>query len=193
VIGKTGWTREARRCFVGAAAEDGRRVIVSVLGSEDLWDDVRMLVDYAFGRATEPIGSQEASAGSPARVGDRPTSGTDEADWQAAASAPVGDELLRERQRAGGSVREERSRRQTSAIRYQVRLASFRSRAKATRFRQRVAKGGYQAMIQSLPTRRNNVYHVTVGSYTSRASAQKAAHKFRKMYRVDPLVVAARI
>jgi D-alanyl-D-alanine carboxypeptidase (penicillin-binding protein 5/6) len=37
VIGKTGWTRVARKCFVGAATQDGRRVLVAVLGSSDSW------------------------------------------------------------------------------------------------------------------------------------------------------------
>jgi D-alanyl-D-alanine carboxypeptidase (penicillin-binding protein 5/6) len=36
VIGKTGYTRAARRCFVGAASRGDREIIVALLGSTDL-------------------------------------------------------------------------------------------------------------------------------------------------------------
>ncbi|MFQ5667963.1 MAG: D-alanyl-D-alanine carboxypeptidase family protein, partial [Candidatus Binatia bacterium] len=48
VVGKTGWTRAAKRCFVGAATEDGRELIVAVLGSRDLWGDLKRLLDFGF-------------------------------------------------------------------------------------------------------------------------------------------------
>ncbi len=48
VIGKTGFTRAAGRCFVGAARlGDGREVIVVTLGAPDLWGDIRKLVEWA--------------------------------------------------------------------------------------------------------------------------------------------------
>ncbi|MGH7788993.1 MAG: D-alanyl-D-alanine carboxypeptidase family protein, partial [Candidatus Binatia bacterium] len=51
VIGKTGWTRKAKRCFVGAASANGREVIVAVLGSNNLWADVELLTAYGLGQA----------------------------------------------------------------------------------------------------------------------------------------------
>ena len=48
VIGKTGYTRAAGKCFAGAATYKGREVIVVVLGSRDLWGDTRTLVQWAF-------------------------------------------------------------------------------------------------------------------------------------------------
>lgn len=48
VIGKTGYTRAAGKCFAGAAEWRGREVIVVVLGSRDLWGDTRTLVKWAF-------------------------------------------------------------------------------------------------------------------------------------------------
>lgn len=48
VIGKTGYTRAAGKCFAGAAEWNGREVIVVVLGSRDLWGDTRTLVKWAF-------------------------------------------------------------------------------------------------------------------------------------------------
>ena len=49
VYGKTGYTRAAGRCFVGATEYDGRQVIVVVLGSSNLWGDARRLVEYGMG------------------------------------------------------------------------------------------------------------------------------------------------
>lgn len=47
VIGKTGYTRAAGRCFAGAATYEGREVIVVILGSKDLWGDTKKLVEWA--------------------------------------------------------------------------------------------------------------------------------------------------
>jgi len=49
VIGKTGWTRAAKKCFVGAARADGREISVAVLGSTDVWGDLKRLLEYGIG------------------------------------------------------------------------------------------------------------------------------------------------
>jgi D-alanyl-D-alanine carboxypeptidase (penicillin-binding protein 5/6) len=54
VIGKTGWTRAARKCFVGAARADGREIGVAVLGSTDVWGDLKRLLEYGFGMNGAP-------------------------------------------------------------------------------------------------------------------------------------------
>ena len=51
VVGKTGWTRLARHCFVGRMSVNGRKVFVAMLGSHRLWQDLKALVDYQFGAA----------------------------------------------------------------------------------------------------------------------------------------------
>jgi serine-type D-Ala-D-Ala carboxypeptidase (penicillin-binding protein 5/6) len=51
VLGKTGWTRAARHCFVGQINVNNRHVFVSMLGSHRLWKDLKTLVDYQFGAA----------------------------------------------------------------------------------------------------------------------------------------------
>lgn len=48
VIGKTGFTRAAGRCFAGYAERNGRSLIVVVLGAADMWGDTRKLFDWAF-------------------------------------------------------------------------------------------------------------------------------------------------
>jgi len=52
VIGKTGYTRAAKRCFVGAAEAGGRRVVIALLGSTDMWGDARRLLDYGLAPET---------------------------------------------------------------------------------------------------------------------------------------------
>jgi len=49
VIGKTGYTINARHCFVGRIHFSTREVFVSMLGSHRLWKDLRTLIDYQFG------------------------------------------------------------------------------------------------------------------------------------------------
>ncbi|MBI4372102.1 MAG: peptidoglycan-binding protein [Candidatus Omnitrophica bacterium] len=51
VIGKTGYTRLAKYCFVGLIEEGSRDTIVSVLGSRKLWLDLRALVVQLTGRS----------------------------------------------------------------------------------------------------------------------------------------------
>ena len=72
VIGKTGWTRQAKRCFLGAASAGGREVIVSVLGSSDLWGDVEILANYGLAQtatAARPLGLRSAGSHSQAPAG----------------------------------------------------------------------------------------------------------------------------
>jgi D-alanyl-D-alanine carboxypeptidase len=48
--GKTGYTRKARRCFVGEAQRGSVRLVVAVLGSTRRWSDVKKLFEYGFDR-----------------------------------------------------------------------------------------------------------------------------------------------
>lgn len=51
--GKTGYTRAAGRCFVGAATRNGETLVVAVLGSRSLWRDTRKLLEYGFDRISD--------------------------------------------------------------------------------------------------------------------------------------------
>ena len=50
ILGKTGWTRRARHCFVGYVNVYGRIAYIAMLGSTSLWRDIKRLVDYKFGK-----------------------------------------------------------------------------------------------------------------------------------------------
>lgn len=49
VIGKTGYTKRGRHCFVGRIRWGGKEVLVAMLGSRRLWKDLKVLLDYQFG------------------------------------------------------------------------------------------------------------------------------------------------
>jgi D-alanyl-D-alanine carboxypeptidase len=63
---KTGYTPQAGQTIVAAAQRDGRRFVVSVLGSADNFADATALLDWAFSRSSSsckpPGGSQVAAS-----------------------------------------------------------------------------------------------------------------------------------
>ena len=68
VIGvKTGYTDLAGQTIVAAAERDGRRIIVSVLKSEDLYVDSAALLDWAFNETNPACEVTEAQAASVGR------------------------------------------------------------------------------------------------------------------------------
>ena len=48
IIGKTGYTRKAQRCFVGEGSRNGKTLLVCVFGSMDHFKDAAVLFDYGF-------------------------------------------------------------------------------------------------------------------------------------------------
>src|SRR5207245_6476840 len=80
VIGKTGYTRPARRCFVGAASHGDRELVIALLGARDLWSDARRLFAYGFGEAPPVMMARAATRHRRGRV------------RQVAAAKPLGAE-----------------------------------------------------------------------------------------------------
>ncbi len=46
--GKTGYTRAARQTYVGKFKRRGQEVVVAIMGSETMWEDISTLVEYGF-------------------------------------------------------------------------------------------------------------------------------------------------
>jgi serine-type D-Ala-D-Ala carboxypeptidase (penicillin-binding protein 5/6) len=124
VIGKTGYTRPAKRCFVGAGTHDGRELIIAVLGATDLWGDAKRLFALGFGAGADrpPV----------VMAGLAPT-------LHAAPSAsvvhPEGDD------EASPEVRD------AAASRFSVQLGPYPSRRTAVATRSRLARRGYTAIL----------------------------------------------
>ena len=68
VIGKTGFTRAARRCFVGAAGYGSREVVIALLGSTDLWGDARRMLYYGLGEGAQAAVQMASAPGYPGAV-----------------------------------------------------------------------------------------------------------------------------
>lgn len=68
VLGKTGWTRAARHCFVGSINLGDRKFFVAMLGSHRLWKDLQAIVNFHFGA---PHWKKPASARLVAREGNK--------------------------------------------------------------------------------------------------------------------------
>ena len=118
VVGKTGYTRAAGRCFVGAARRGDREIIIALLGSRDMWGDAKRLLAYGFGAGEEPTPAVLTSA-TPATAAPADTAEGDEAEPEY--EPPVG--------------------------RYVVRLGPYKSRNVAKTTRSKLAKRGYNARV----------------------------------------------
>jgi D-alanyl-D-alanine carboxypeptidase (penicillin-binding protein 5/6) len=164
VIGKTGYTRAAGRCFVGAAHTGEREVVVALLGARDLWGDTRRLIEHAVGSPAERAPVQVASA---ARAPKR------RANMQANA------------RRAEGDVDEapDGARSRAPARRFTVQLGPYASRSTTLQNRARLARRGYTAEVAGRS--------LHVGRFTSHARARQLANRLRVSgYR--PTIVALR-
>ena len=50
VGGKTGYTRAARQTYVGKFSRENDELVVAIMGSETMWDDISRLVEYGFAK-----------------------------------------------------------------------------------------------------------------------------------------------
>jgi D-alanyl-D-alanine carboxypeptidase (penicillin-binding protein 5/6) len=122
VIGKTGFTLPARRCFVGAATHDNREIIIALLGASDLWGDAKRMFAWGFGAASE-----------------RPH------EVMAAGVLPLPHMLT---QTASARVEEDANEREEAeASLFAVQLGPYASRNTAQTTRARLARRGYTAML----------------------------------------------
>lgn len=159
VVGKTGWTRAAKRCFVGAAWAGERSVSFAVLGSTDLWRDIKRLLAAALEGESWPEVFPET--------------------LQVAGSG--------ETTRGGGDEVGQGSAQKRSA--YAVRLGNFRDYALAERVQKSLDRSGYPAKIEQGRSKRQAVYRVTVGDFPSPKQAQRVAREIRRSHRLAATVV----
>jgi len=205
IIGKTGWTREARHCFVGAGFGNGRQVIVAVLGSNDVWRDVETLVTAGLSEPPATAGRpmwQEAALYDPPvdtawsrSPAERelaevvPPVNSRRAARLAALTAPTNAYGRRQKSSAARSHQAQGDAPEPAGgkLHYAVHLGSFRSKARADEIRQSAAKHGYRSQVTSV----GGAYRVSVPNFSSREAAARAARALGRALHVDPVVVAA--
>jgi len=161
VVGKTGWTRAAKRCFVGAAWNHERGVTFAILGSTDLWGDIQRLLAAALEGETWP----EVVPGT-LRVAQTQVQSI---------SRGGGDEVEAAKSDSRGS--------------YAVRLGNFADYASAERVRKSLGRSGYQARIERGRSKRRAVYRLTVGDFPTPSQAQRVARELRRSHRLPISIV----
>jgi D-alanyl-D-alanine carboxypeptidase len=160
VIGKTGYTRDAKRCFVGVATDGDREVLVAVLGARDLWGDVQRVIANALDQAS----------GTTPRL-----TATDWDDAVRPARPQIRDRAVPEESDGRYHVRlaSFRTRAEANGLRNQV-----------------TRRGYGDVVVERLTDRSRAVYRVTVRGFRSRAAAVKAARHLGRTYRVQPEIVS---
>ena len=153
VIGKTGFTVPAKKCFVGAGTFDGREIIVSVLGSRDLWGDTKRLFEFGFGDGMPAAPLLQHAALHPAHTAAHRVQRGKRASGRSAAVAP------------GQGP-------------YAIQVGSFSEMERAKRLQHALGRRGYDAAINRVATgsgkNKKTEYHVQVGKYPSRGQAESA-------------------
>lgn len=186
VVGKTGWTRAAKKCFVGAAFFGGREVDFAILGSDDIWSDIKILVEHAVADGPEPrlrpATVQVAAKPAPPRPQGKPAKGTAPGNTKSAGAKPPAPKV----------VAPVKGIETAAAGPYAVHLGTYATRKKADSVRAELARRGYAARVEELRQRQSSVWRVDVGRYTDAAAARRMAQAIGRDHRNLNPVVARR-
>lgn len=150
VIGKTGYTVAAKKCFVGAGNYGGREIIVALMGSRDLWGDARRLLEFGFGDDMPPDVQHRSKR------------------QQAVNRTPAAG-----RASSVATAKAERS------PQYAIHVGTFDRKDRAERLGRALGRRGFDVAIDRLADghgrSRRVRYRVQVGPYQNRGQAESAA------------------
>jgi serine-type D-Ala-D-Ala carboxypeptidase (penicillin-binding protein 5/6) len=174
--GKTGWTRASRHCYVGMVEHNGRTLIVSVLSSSHLWNDVHelLLYGFAYGGSGEPRFVSVSSAMTPPPP----------------ALTPLPEPKPIERKPPDPKPRVQKpvELRGGNASAYTVQVGAFREKRMAEMLRQRLRQRGYAAYVTSAGTRTAKVYRVRLGDFDSRGEAKRLVGRLKSQMGLEAVV-----
>jgi D-alanyl-D-alanine carboxypeptidase (penicillin-binding protein 5/6) len=165
VIGKTGYTVAAKKCFVGAGNYGGREVIVALMGSRDLWGDARKLLEFGFGDDMPPDLDPRARRQQAAVVRDP------------------------------GAVRSSSvaTAKATRSPQYDIHVGVFDQKDRAERLSRALGRRGFDVAVDRLADGRGRSrrvrYRVQVGPYSNRGQAESAARSMRAQVDLPTRVV----
>jgi len=172
VVGKTGYTVRAKKCFVGAGMHDGREILVSVLGSTDMWGDVKRLLEFGFGDSMPP------AAPVLQRAQMRPSS---RKDTRRQVATRASKSTVAASKRAGGGTR------------YAVRVGTFDRIDGAKRLQRALGKRGFDVAIQRVAKgrgkKRHTQYVVHAGPYANRGQAESAVRTMQAQVKVPAQII----
>lgn len=167
--GKTGYTYAAQKCFVGAVERNGVTLIVSILGSRNLWGDTRRLLQYGFENydaltILTRLNGTAAPAGLSGLRSER-------------VSAPVVTAQGREQPNGGSEG-------------YVLQVASFREVERAESLLKMFSDRGFDAFVETAALEEGETtYRVRIGPYTEFLEAQKMAEKVLGQSGHRPLIL----
>jgi D-alanyl-D-alanine carboxypeptidase (penicillin-binding protein 5/6) len=169
VGGKTGYTFAAQKCFVGAVQRNGHTIIVSILGSRDLWGDTTKLLEYGFDRY------------------DTLQAGIQPVPTVAAVREVTGAQV--ERISARLSAAEDSGRTRVAADGYVLQVGAFRERDRAETLLKQVMDKGFAGFIEKF----SSMYRVRLGPFSEFGQAQDTADQIHQSigYQVLILPMAA--
>jgi D-alanyl-D-alanine carboxypeptidase (penicillin-binding protein 5/6) len=158
--GKTGYTHAAQKCFVGAVERNGVSLIVSLLGSRDLWGDTKRLLEHGFANYDLLKTATQTSAA--ARSAAQPF----------ARMERISDPIVTSPAREGAK----------SADGYFLQIGSFRDRDRADLLLKQFSEGGFQALVEKTALKTGEIaYRLRVGPYLqfleARETADQILHK----------------
>lgn len=168
--GKTGYTHAAQKCFVGAVSRNGVTLIVSMLGSRDLWGDTRRLLEYGL-ENYETL-----------RVASRPAAPSLSGGQVAFASGKPSTPLL--------SWEEEKAIHSING--YLLQIASFRERERAESLQKSITEGGYPSFLEQGSLQNGETtYRVRIGPYPELSAAQEAARQIENKSGFRAIIIPA--
>ena len=152
--GKTGYTFAAQKCFVGAVERNGATLIVSLLGSRDLWGDTKRLLEYGFDNYEALNDSTPTFARSTTAERATPRQG------KAAALIATSQEDTEADALADG---------------YFIQVGSFRERQRAESLLKAFSEKGFEAFVETaaLDDSGETTYRVRLGPYQQLVEAQE--------------------
>jgi D-alanyl-D-alanine carboxypeptidase (penicillin-binding protein 5/6) len=172
VIGKTGYTNAAKKCFVGSGHYGDREVIIALMGSRDLWGDARRLFEFGFDGQLPP---EIEVKGKRTQVATQSARGKRTADGQ----------ITRSSQAARASNKR--------SPQYAIYVGTFSEKGRADRLQRALGKRGFDVAVDQLTDGRGKSkrtrYRVRVGPYENRRQAESAARTMASQVDIPTRVV----
>jgi D-alanyl-D-alanine carboxypeptidase (penicillin-binding protein 5/6) len=177
--GKTGWTRASKHCYVGMVENRGRTLIVSVLASSRLWNDVDELLQYGFSYSG-PAEPRIASLSSETML--RP-----------AALNPAPERKLPERNppAAKPPMQKPVELRGGNTSAYTVQVGAFREKRPAEMLRRRLRQRGYSANVTAAGTQSGKLYRVRVGEFDTHREAKRFVGRLQSQMGLEAVVATS--
>jgi serine-type D-Ala-D-Ala carboxypeptidase (penicillin-binding protein 5/6) len=149
--GKTGYTMAAQRCYVGAVQRDGVTLIVSILGSTNMWNDTKHLLEYGF----DNYDTLKSASHTTPKPLSSDTSG---------------------RQRLSSVILPGENQRPKLLSGYMLQVGSFRERERAELVSRQISEMGFEPLIDTTTVGGGEAaYRVQVGPYAELVAAQEVA------------------